>query len=82
MGHWGAQGHNGTQWDTGDTEIMPFRFIFVLFTLRLYNSRSMNALVFAALAEVQVAVQGAAVICLSNTLRFANVQYVNRTEDE
>ena len=79
MKHWGAQ---GTQWDTGDTEIMPFRIISVLFTLGLYNSRSMNALVFAALAEVQVAVQVAAVICLRNTLRFANVHYVNRTEDE
>ena len=61
---------------------MPFRIISVLFTLGLYNSHPMNALVFAALAEVQVAVQVAAVICLRNTLRFANVQYVSRTEDE
>ena len=39
MGHWGAQ---GTQWDTGDTEIMPFRIISVLFTLGLFFEINRN----------------------------------------
>ena len=64
-----------------------------LFTLGLYNSRSMNAIIITALAEVQVAILlvsstarisshlsnqalclQPAVVCLRNTLRFANLQ--------
>ena len=63
MGHWRAQ---GTQWDTGDTEIMPFRIISVLFTLGLFFEINRNFTI--AMLTLHMVITSSEVLSLSTFL--------------